>query len=680
VSKRLALVIGNAHFPKADTLDDLKTPLDDARSLATTLQDLGDFEISHLLLDENATVAKARIEEFLQQAGRGDLALLYYSGHGFKDRTGALYLATQDTETHHPLTTAVAASFIKDAIQLSDCKHVVVILDSCYAGTFQLGGKGKDEGLPFADTLKGETVAVLASSRGSQVSFEGEGTYSKFTEVLLEGIRTSRADKNLDGKITLQELFDYVRDNLSGQLPTLQLGKSGDDIYIARGLEQDLRAVYITSVEADNYLHAWLNAKLQQVGYHVATLAELDEDNETAQLEQLSRMSAAFVPLMSGSAVQDVAFMKQIALAMQVQAHRPLFVPADVGGWYNETFKFSPLISCDFTGSWAEGYRQVVAHLEKLNVPKTLILESQDLLTQWKKSLGVRESFQAEKTETYRSNWYAIDLPKYIYVLALNPKQELNPGGLDYPVVHHPPHLISFARKDKFDEHLEIWEEYEVDIDDFLREEHFVVEDGTVISSPNHKLIELLGRTLERQFEKKGLSRYEQFANSVFYFAPQAGEEESHKRVSLKSLGHTSMQLTGKMETLTWHYGLSAQVFLYPYPAYFLTAHVIFTEQGRPIDPKRQHNRRRKKGKDLYNKQWRNLMLAALLELSDDPDALVIDTGGETPIRIKNQPIAFTSPVGYQEPSKVLDAEDIDDAEDEEDVEDEVGLDEDDGG
>ena len=168
MSRRLALVIGNAHFPHADDLTDLNTPLNDAVGVANVLARLGDFEVTGTLLDETVNVLKEATESFFAQAERGDVALLYYSGHGFKARDGELYFAAAGTDTSRPLSTALDTAFLKQAMRQSRCRHIVVVLDSCYAGAFNPASKGEDAPR-FAEALDGETVAVLASSRGGQL-------------------------------------------------------------------------------------------------------------------------------------------------------------------------------------------------------------------------------------------------------------------------------------------------------------------------------------------------------------------------------------------------------------------------------------------------------------------------------------------------------------------------------
>ena len=498
MSRRLALVIGNAHFPNADDLTDLNTPLNDAAEVANVLARLGNFEVAATLLDETVNVLKEATESFFAQAERGDVALLYYSGHGFKARDGELYFAAAGTDTDRPLSTALDTAFLKQAMRQSRCRHIVVVLDSCYAGAFNPASKGEDAP-HFAEALDGETVAVLASSRGGQLSFEGEGDLSRFTQTLLEGIQTTRADVNLDGQITLQELFDYASTHLNGaQTPTLRLSKAGDEIIIARGVEQDLRTVHLASVEKDAYLRTWLTARLKLHGYEVSWLPDVAAGEEAAQVEHLSRTSAALVALFSGDAIMDEAFLGGLRLAGEVHKHRPLVVPVDAGGWYEEGFAFDAMKSADFTGDWAKGLEQLTNLLERLAVPRSDEPDPSDILSEWKQSLGVRDSLRRNKVETYRSNWFKIKLPEYLYVHAFNPHQAFDSDALDYPAVREQDFLITFAPENQLSDILHIWESYKVSVEDFVSGRDYSVEDGSTITRPNHKLIDLLNKTLPR--------------------------------------------------------------------------------------------------------------------------------------------------------------------------------------
>jgi uncharacterized caspase-like protein len=65
---------------------------------------------------------------------------------------------------------------------------------------------------------------VLTASDAMQYAFEGEelegeGASSVFTRYLIEGLETGAADANGDGIITLEELYNYVYEQVKKELP-----------------------------------------------------------------------------------------------------------------------------------------------------------------------------------------------------------------------------------------------------------------------------------------------------------------------------------------------------------------------------------------------------------------------------------------------------------------------------
>ena len=142
MSDRLALIIANSEFddPK---LGRLVTPSRDAEALAEVLSDpaIGGFEVT-LLVGETEPVVRRRVARLYHRRRRGDLLLLYYSGHGIRDeRSGELYLATRDTEVDIASATALDASFVRGQMDRSDSQRKVVVLDCCHSGAFVRGAK-----------------------------------------------------------------------------------------------------------------------------------------------------------------------------------------------------------------------------------------------------------------------------------------------------------------------------------------------------------------------------------------------------------------------------------------------------------------------------------------------------------------------------------------------------------
>jgi uncharacterized caspase-like protein len=80
------------------------------------------------------------IENLFAGRQKDDLLLLFFSGHGIKDDTGRLFLATRSTRKTSKgeliRSTAVAANIIHESMNRSRSKRQVVILDSCFSGAF----------------------------------------------------------------------------------------------------------------------------------------------------------------------------------------------------------------------------------------------------------------------------------------------------------------------------------------------------------------------------------------------------------------------------------------------------------------------------------------------------------------------------------------------------------------
>jgi uncharacterized caspase-like protein len=135
-----------------------------------------------------------------------------------KDRQGKLYFAFSDTEKQYLSATAVAAEWVRDRIYDSRSKSTVVLVDCCFSGSFIAGMQARS-GEADVDVLvrglpEGSGVAVLTASGEREVSFEDVDSAvvrpSYFTEAVVAGIGTGAADLNRDGRITVDELYEYV--------------------------------------------------------------------------------------------------------------------------------------------------------------------------------------------------------------------------------------------------------------------------------------------------------------------------------------------------------------------------------------------------------------------------------------------------------------------------------------
>jgi len=234
MARKLALIIGNSQYEDAG-LSRLAAPDVDVRALADVLRTpgIGAFdEVTPLLNEGLATVRKA-IARFFDAKHRDDLLLLYFSGHGVRDEQGHLYLAVRDTERVVLAGTAIEASYVTTRMDRSASKRLVLVLDCCHSGAFGYGAKaaqGATVGTASAFEGTGRGRVVLTATDSTQYAWEGDQVLgevenSLFTHYLIEGLRTGAADRDEDGQITIDELYDYVYDHVLNDTPKQTPGK-----------------------------------------------------------------------------------------------------------------------------------------------------------------------------------------------------------------------------------------------------------------------------------------------------------------------------------------------------------------------------------------------------------------------------------------------------------------------
>ena len=101
--------------------------------------------------------------------GPDDRLIVFFSGHGFRDQAGRLYLAPLDFDRNDPATTGVPVEWLRQQIAACKAGSKLLILDACHAGS----EKGEDDdpaSVPAKDlgeSFRGmENVVTLASSTG----------------------------------------------------------------------------------------------------------------------------------------------------------------------------------------------------------------------------------------------------------------------------------------------------------------------------------------------------------------------------------------------------------------------------------------------------------------------------------------------------------------------------------
>lgn len=222
-SQRRALLLGCGTFADR-SLAALRSPRQDVQELARVLRDPDKCRYA-LTAEVDCTSQDARraIERFFSAARVTDtMNLLYLSCHGVQDRQGRLYFAFADTERDLLGSTAVSAEWVRECIYSSRSKATLVLVDCCFSGGFIKGMRARSAGANVEtlvqDMPHGTGVAVLTASGDTEASFEDAESQiarpSYFTDALINGISSGNADRNRDGRITADELYDYIYDEV----------------------------------------------------------------------------------------------------------------------------------------------------------------------------------------------------------------------------------------------------------------------------------------------------------------------------------------------------------------------------------------------------------------------------------------------------------------------------------
>jgi uncharacterized caspase-like protein len=215
-----------AHSGKG--FQDLKYADKDAKAFSEFLQSPqgGGFSADHVLCltNEKATVENVRhaMFEFLAQADKDDLAMVFFSGHGMpRANDKNFFMLCHDTRPDRLASTSFPMWDIDTALRrFIRARHVVIFADACHAGAISTrtgakGAKGTDEN-PVHRYLQQLSMAkpgllIFTASEAMEKSFESDKHKSGvFTRFLLQGLKGA-ADDDSNGIVTAGEIVEYVR-------------------------------------------------------------------------------------------------------------------------------------------------------------------------------------------------------------------------------------------------------------------------------------------------------------------------------------------------------------------------------------------------------------------------------------------------------------------------------------
>ena len=193
---RKALVVGIDSYSQCP----LTGCCNDADAISSILESHGDTSPNFSVKKEKNVATKAELRNLIETcfSGDADVALFYFSGHGYIDTCGG-YLVTPDCSFGD---FGVSLQDVLTLANSSKCKDKIIILDSCYSGFM-----GNTNTTGQNATIINEGVTILTSSRSVEESTEING-HGLFTSLLLEALSGRAAD--LTGYITPGGIYAYI--------------------------------------------------------------------------------------------------------------------------------------------------------------------------------------------------------------------------------------------------------------------------------------------------------------------------------------------------------------------------------------------------------------------------------------------------------------------------------------
>jgi hypothetical protein len=213
---RKALIIGIDHY---DHVSCLSGCVNDAHSVKSVLERHADgttnFATPLLLTGTSSAdrVDKATLKEAARElfADDSEIALIYFSGHGYIEDTGG-FLNGTDTKTGDD---GLSLAELMTLARLSPARNKIIILDSCHSGV----GGDRPDGQSIAELKEGMTI--LSASAPNQYAMEKEGGGAGvFTTLFVDALGGAAA--NLVGDVTPGSVYAHIDQSLGpwgGQRP-----------------------------------------------------------------------------------------------------------------------------------------------------------------------------------------------------------------------------------------------------------------------------------------------------------------------------------------------------------------------------------------------------------------------------------------------------------------------------
>ncbi|MBN1853483.1 MAG: caspase family protein [Pirellulales bacterium] len=175
-----------------------------------------------VLVNQEASANSIRdaLKELAKNVCQRDIAVIFISAHGIRDRQLEYYLATHEVNPNDLPGTGIHFSTVTELLEVLPCK-VLLLVDTCHAAGIT-GAKSIWRDPLYEMTSDEYGAIVFSSSLSREISVEDEKwQHGAFTKAILDTLANQKSDINGDGFLSLTELeqsvCDLVADMTQGQ-------------------------------------------------------------------------------------------------------------------------------------------------------------------------------------------------------------------------------------------------------------------------------------------------------------------------------------------------------------------------------------------------------------------------------------------------------------------------------
>ena len=225
-----ALVIGNNDYQNKEKLE---AAVNDANEISKILKEKYNFKVKTLVNADYTKIVDSLIE-FTKDRKYNDNLLIYYAGHGelAEDENKGYWLpvdagAEQDSKW-------ISNDIVRNRIKATKAKHVLLVVDSCFAGSISRGGAAviknteRLNNINLINRFKMRKTRLVITSGGNEPVVDNDGgEHSYFANKFIDVLKNN--NNVIQSMYLFQNVSEYVINNANQTPNRTVIFGTGDD-------------------------------------------------------------------------------------------------------------------------------------------------------------------------------------------------------------------------------------------------------------------------------------------------------------------------------------------------------------------------------------------------------------------------------------------------------------------